>query len=181
MRHSIFSTRLLIDFWREAIQMFRDDGTRILESVFAGILTLWGAYLLLPLAMRQDDIYQATYRQVGPESVWAGAMLFVGVMMFVAAVRDHYYARRGALLFSVCLWAAIWWVYHATGRTSVGLVIIPFYALCSALLFWRLRIYRPSEGKHGDESGRDRGVGGRCSDHHRFSDEGHRHLAGTAK
>lgn len=160
--------------------MLNEEGTRLVETVFAGILILWGAYLIAPVAWRFNDLYWAANRQTTPETIWAGAMLLVGSLLFIGTVRDRRNLRRGALLCAAMLFVALWSVYYLAGRASVGLIILPFYALVSALLFLHPR-FRPSPREEVEDGkfGRDHRVGSGDvgSDGDRYQNR--RHLAGT--
>lgn len=167
--------------------MFFEGTTRIVESFLACILILWGSYLLLPVRLRATDVYMSIYRSLVPDTISGLVMLWTGLFFMWALLTRNREWRQRCCMLSGFVYAALWGVYVLAGRASVGLIILPFYALSCAVLYLRpyLIVYArtrltSAEATNGEPDGNTERSGGHRRDVFAH-DRSHQGLVGKAK
>ena len=107
-------------------------------EVASGLLMLgWGVQLLMPWSTFQTGIGYAVLAQIAPEWVWGGLLAWVGFTQVGSYLLQHRRVRLASSLGACMVWTFLSVAFGVGNPHGTGIVIYPFLATVSALVFWR--------------------------------------------
>ena len=84
-------------------------GDRALEWLFAGLMILWGLYVMAPIDTFRDAQY-ALMTQTAPEPVWGAFSLAIGFVRIVALWVNGSWRRTPAIRLLSSIIGVMWWI-----------------------------------------------------------------------
>lgn len=114
-----------------------------LIEVASGLLFLgWGIQLLLPWQTFASSGGYAVLAAVLPENAWGTLLALLGVLKIGAYLLAKHRARLAGSLVGSMTWAFFSVAFGVANPAGTGIVVYPFLAVLSALIFWRVLTHR---------------------------------------
>ncbi len=114
-----------------------------LVEIASGILMLgWGVQLLLPWETFRTGVGYAVLAQLAPETAWGLLMAWCGFTQIGAYLMEQWRVRLAASLGACMAWSFLSMAFGFSNPYGTGIIVYPFLALISALVFWRVLTHR---------------------------------------
>lgn len=130
--------RLADRWWSLIVQRDVD-----LLEVSSGVLLLgWGAQLLLPWNTFATSGGYAVLALIMPEWLWGFLMAWLGVTKIGSYLLDQWRVRLLTSLCGCMVWVFLSVAFGMANPAGTGIIVYPFLAINSALIFWRVLTHR---------------------------------------
>lgn len=114
-----------------------------LIEIASDILMLgWGVQLLMPWETFRTGIGYAVLGQLMSEVAWGVLLTWSGVTQIGAYLLDQWRVRLASALGACMAWAFLSVAFGFSNPYGTGIIVYPFLALVSALVFWRVLTHR---------------------------------------
>jgi hypothetical protein len=114
-----------------------------LIEIASGVLMLgWGLQLLMPWNTFTTSASYAAMGAIMPEFAWGAMLAWVGLTQVGAYLLDQWRIRLASTLGSCMAWTFLGVLFGVANPQGTGIVVYPFLALVSALVFWRILTHR---------------------------------------
>lgn len=117
-----------------------------LIEIASGVLMLgWGVQLLMPWDTFHTGIGYMVLSQLMPELAWGVLLSWAGFTQIGAYLLNQWRVRLASSLGACMAWAFLAVAFGVSNPYGTGIIVYPFLALVSALVFWRVLTHRTGD------------------------------------
>ena len=117
-----------------------------LVEIASGLLMLgWAAQLLMPWNTFSTAPGYAAMAAIMPEAAWGLVLGWIGFTQVGAYLLNQWRIRLAASLGACMVWTFLGVLFGYSNPQGTGIVVYPFLALITALVFWRVFTRRLSD------------------------------------
>lgn len=110
-------------------------------EVASGLMMLgWGIQLLMPWDTFRTGIGYSALAMIAPEPAWGGLLAWCGFTQVGSYLLQHRRVRKASSLGAVMIWTFLSVAFGYGNPHGTAIVVYPFLATLSALVYWRNRI-----------------------------------------